>query len=426
MILALALVSVLLAALSAVLAAVNLLALRAPTVRGERGSPLREGEGQGEACDISEKPTHLTPTLSFQEREPVALGADPSGLPNATTTPDVSILIPARDEAAAIEGTVRAALASTGVAVEVLVGDDHSTDATAALVRALAATDPRVRLLAIPPLPEGWTGKNHACSVLAAAARGPHLLFVDADVTLAPEGAAALAVHAVATGSALVSAVPRQCMETLGERLTVPMIGFLLVGYLPIPMMRASLRPSLGAACGQLVLVDRAVYAATGGHGAIRGFLHDGVLLARTFRQAGHRTDLVAGHPLATCRMYRSWAEAWAGFSKNAHEGMATPRALPVWTALLFGGHILPALLLIGAGLGGVGPLAAGIAGAAMLLSLGARAAITRAMREPWSTIPLHPLTVAVALAIQWNVLLRRKTAGAAVWKGRSYPLNGA
>jgi hypothetical protein len=61
-----------------------------------------------------------------------------------------------------------------------------------------------------------------------------------------------------------------------------------------------------------------------------------------------------------------------------------------------------------------------------MLLSLGARAAITRAMREPWSTIPLHPLTVAVALAIQWNVLLRRKTAGAAVWKGRSYPLNGA
>jgi hypothetical protein len=215
-------------------------------------------------------------------------------------------------------------------------------------------------------------------------------------------------------------------METLGERLTVPMIGFLLVGYLPIPMMRASLRPSLGAACGQLVLVDRAVYAATGGHGAIRAFLHDGVLLARLFRRAGHRTDLVAGAALATCRMYRSWGEAWAGFSKNAHEGMATPRALPVWTTLLFGGHILPVVVLVLAGFGLAGPVAAGLAGLALLLSLGARTAITLAMREPWATIPLHPLAVAVALAIQWNVLLRRKTAGAAVWKGRSYPLNGA
>ena len=426
MIVALALVSVLLAALSAALAAVNLLALRTPTVRGQRGSPLLKGEGQGEVWDISENLPHLTPTLSFQEGEPVALGADPSGLPNATAIPDVSILIPARDEAATIEGTVRAALAGTGAALEVLVGDDHSTDATAALVRAIAAADPRVRLVAIPPLPEGWTGKNHACAVLAGQARAGHLLFIDADVTLAPGGAAALAAHAVATGAALVSAVPRQRMETLGERLTVPMIGFLLVGYLPIPMMRASLRPSLGAACGQLVLVDRAVYAETGGHGAIRAFLHDGVLLARGFRRAGHRTDLVAGASLATCRMYRSWGEAWAGFSKNAHEGMATPRALPVWTVLLFGGHILPVAILALFGLGLAGPMAAGLACLALLLSLGARAAITLAMREPWATIPLHPLTVAVALAIQWNVLLRRKSAGAAVWKGRSYPLNGA
>jgi len=406
-ILALALVSVLLAALPAVLAAVNLLALRTQTSHGHRGS------------------------LSFQARKPVVPHAAPVDPSNATAVPDVSILIPARDEAATIVGTVRAALATTGVTLEVLVGDDHSTDATASLVQAIAATDPRVRLVAVPALPEGWTGKNHACSVLAAAARGPHLLFIDADVTLAPGntlapgGAAALVAHAVASGSALVSAVPRQRMETLGERLTVPMIGFLLVGYLPIPMMRASLRPSLGAACGQLVLVDRAVYAETGGHAAIRAFLHDGVLLARLIRRAGYRTDLVAGAGLATCRMYRSWAESWAGFSKNAHEGMATPRALPVWTALLFGGHILPLVILTLFGFGLAGHGAAGLAGLALLLSLGARAAITLAMREPRVTIPLHPLTVAVALAIQWNVLLRRKTAGAAVWKGRSYPLNG-
>ncbi|WP_375410067.1 glycosyltransferase [uncultured Methylobacterium sp.] len=337
----------------------------------------------------------------------------------------VSILIPARDEAATIAGTVAAALRSTGIAVEVLVGDDHSTDATAAIVRDIAQSDPRLRLVPVPHLAEGWTGKNHACSVLAAQARGDRLLFIDADVALEPRAAAGLAAHAARTGAALVSGVPRQRMQSLGERLTVPMINFLLVGYLPVAMMRASLRPALGAACGQLVLVDRAVYAETGGHGAIRAKLHDGVFLPRLLRRAGHGTDLVSGHALATCRMYRSLPEAWAGFSKNAHEGMATPRALPVWTLLLLGGQVLPALLLLAA-LATSSGAAAFVAFAALLVSLSTRAAITLITREPAATILLHPLSVAVALAIQWNVLVRPKQAGAAVWKGRSYPVAGA
>lgn len=337
----------------------------------------------------------------------------------------VSILIPARNEAAVIADTVRAALASRGAAVEVLVGDDHSTDDTAAIVEGLAAADPRLRLVAIPPLPEGWTGKNHACARLAEAANGTHLLFVDADVTLAPAAAAALAAQARRTDSALVSGVPRQRMFSLGERLTVPMINFLLVGYLPMAMMRASLRPSLGAACGQLVLVSAEAYREIGGHGAVRTTLHDGVVLPRRFRQAGHRTDLVAGHELATCRMYRGFGEAWAGFSKNAREGMATPRGLPVWTLLLAGGHVLPWLLLLLALFGLGSGQATFLAFAAALVSLATRGAITLVTREPAGTILLHPLTVLVALAIQWNSLLRGKGAGTPMWKGRSYPIGG-
>ena len=345
--------------------------------------------------------------------------------PGAGLTGLVSILIPARNEAATIAGTVEAALASRGVPVEVIVGDDGSTDATAAIVGAIAARDPRLRLLPVPPLPEGWTGKNPACARRAAAARGAALLFIDADVTLAPDAAAGLAAHAARTGCALVSGVPRQVMGTLGERLTVPMIGFLLLGYLPMPLMRRLPQPSLGAACGQLVLFDAAAYRAVGGHGAIRARLHDGVFLPRVLRAAGHRTDLVAGHRLASCRMYRDFAQAWAGFSKNAHEGMATPRALPVWTVLLFVGHVLPWILLLAAAVVPITTAATVASGAAALVSLATRAAITRAAAEPMATIPLHPAATLVALAIQWNVLLRRERAGAAVWKGRSYPVGG-
>ncbi|UVF20074.1 glycosyltransferase [Microvirga terrae] len=327
----------------------------------------------------------------------------------------VSILIPARNEATNIEPALEAALGSMGVPVEILVMDDGSTDGTGDIVRAVMARDPRVRLLTAPPLAEGWTGKIHACHHLSEAAHGTHLLFVDADVRLGPHAAALLAGHAQATDAGLVSAVPRQIMVTLGELLTVPTINLLLLGYLPMGFMRLSRDPGLGAACGQLMLMERGAYRASGGHAAVRSRIHDGIQLARLFRRKGIMTDLMPGERLATCRMYAGLDEAWSGFAKNAHEGMATPVALPIWTVLLLGGHVLPFALL---------PFLPSlpIAGAA-LLSLVTRMLVTFATQEnPWS-IPLHPVTTFVGLAIQWSVLLRIGDACRAGWKGRLYPV---
>ncbi len=344
---------------------------------------------------------------------PAALGAmNLALLPRAAGTPPagalVSILIPARDEVANIAACLHHALAQQGVAVEVLVMDDASTDATPALVAALAATEPRLRLLAAPPLPPGWTGKVHACARLAEAARGTHLLFIDADVRLATDAAARLTGHAAAQNLAMVSGVPRQRIGSLGEALTVPAINLLLLGYLPGGGRASTSRASLAAACGQLVLAQAATYRGIGGHAAIRAVLHDGLALARTLRAAGHRTEVVDGAPLAECRMYGGFREAWPGFLKNAREGMATPLGLPVWTVLLAGAHLWPWFLL-----------PAPAAALALLLTLGLRTAITLRAREPAWTIALHPLTMAVALAIQWTALLHRRPAG---WKGRAYP----
>lgn len=329
-------------------------------------------------------------------RLPVARGVPPAGT-------RVSILIPARNEAENIGPCVAAALASTGCAVEVIVMDDGSTDATAAIV----AGYPAARLLRAPPLPPGWTGKVHACARLAEAATGTHFLFLDADVRLAPGAAAALA----ARGMAMASGVPRQRIGGLGEALTVPFINFLLLGYLPLGGRATTRWPALAAACGQLLLVERGAYEHAGGHAAIRGVLHDGIALARRFRRSGADTEIVDGAPLATCRMYRSLGEAWGGFLKNAREGMATPLGLPVWTLLLVGGHLWPWALL-----------PAPAAGAALLLGFVTRAAIAWRGREPWWTVPLHPLSVLVALALQWTALARFALGLPAGWKGRAYP----
>src|SRR5262249_42625775 len=97
--------------------------------------------------------------------------------------PRISVLIPARDEAANISGCLESLLRQDYPNCEILVLDDQSEDDTGAIVRALAKRDVhgRLRLLSGAPLPKGWLGKCHACAELAAAATGEYLLFTDAD-----------------------------------------------------------------------------------------------------------------------------------------------------------------------------------------------------------------------------------------------------
>lgn len=326
----------------------------------------------------------------------------------------LSVLIPARNEEANIARAVEAVLGSRGIDFEVVVLDDGSTDRTGEIVAAIARRDPRVRLETPPPLPPGWSGKQHACHVLAGKARHDLMLFVDADVRLAPDALARAAGFLLARpGTGLVSGFPRQETGTLAEALLVPMIHVLLLGYLPIRWMRRGRAPSLGAGCGQFILVRRPAYEAAGGHAAIRASLHDGLTLPRALRRAGWKTDLFDAAGLASCRMYHGAAETWAGFLKNATEGMATPVALPVWTLLLFGGHVLPWLLL---------PWAPGLALPAVAAGLAQRLLLARRLRQRRRELLLHPLGVLAMLALQWHALLRSGRGRPAQWRGRTYP----
>jgi hypothetical protein len=339
--------------------------------------------------------------------------------------PRVALLIPARDEEATIGAALAAARASEGVDLEVLVLDDGSRDGTAALVAADAARDPRVRLLRGAEPPPGWSGKAHACAALARAAGAPWLVFQDADVTLAPDALARLVEHLEATGADLVSGVPRQEVGSFGERLLVPLIPVVLLGYLPLWRMRASRDPAYAAACGQLVAVRRDAYERAGGHGAVRASLHDGLTLPRAFRTAGLVTDLADLTGLARCRMFRTTRATLAGLGRNATEGLAHPRVIGPATAALVGGQVLPfalALLLAAAPtLRVASPGALALTLTAAALSLGARAAVTRRSALPLADGLLHPLGVTLLVAVQWAALARAARGHGVRWRGRVY-----
>lgn len=331
----------------------------------------------------------------------------------------ISVLIPARNEERAIGTAVEAVLASQGVEFEVLVLDDNSEDATPDIVSAIASRDPRVRLLRGQPLPAGWCGKQYACSLLAQAARHPLLVFLDADVRLAPDGLARMAAFMEESRADLASGNPLQETGTLVEKLVISLIHFVLLGFLPLARMRRSRHPAYAAGCGQFFLARRSAYQAAGGHAAIQASLHDGITLPRAFRAAGFRTDLCDMTDVATCRMYRTAGDVWRGLAKNATEGLASPGMILPATTILLGGQVLPFLLL--AVVAWLPPLAVCLTLLAAVAAYYPRIAAAKRFRQTWQGAFLHPVGILIFVAIQWHAFIRGARRLPAGWKGREY-----
>jgi cellulose synthase/poly-beta-1,6-N-acetylglucosamine synthase-like glycosyltransferase len=354
------------------------------------------------ACVLAAGPLLLAVgNLRYYVAPPAAIGA-----------PAVSVLIPARNEEAAIGAACAAVLASEGVDLELIVLDDHSTDRTVEILAAIG--DPRLRVAGAPDLPPGWSGKQHACAHLATLARHELMVFVDADVRLSPDAVSRMAGFMQRNDVGLASGFPRQIVRTWSEVLLLPLIQFLLLGYLPMALMQRSVSPRFGAGCGQVFIARRAAYLRAGGHAAIRASLHDGIKLPRAFRAAGIPTGLFDATGIAACRMYTNVADLWEGLTKNATEGMATAKALPVWTVILGVGQVLPPVLLaIEPGV---------LSAAAVFASFGLRFLLAWRFHQPAVSALLHPIGVAALLVVQWAALIRTVRGVPATWRGRAYP----
>jgi glycosyltransferase involved in cell wall biosynthesis len=333
----------------------------------------------------------------------------------------VSVLIPARNEAANIGSAVDAALSSRDVEFEVIVLDDDSSDETANIVARKARSDGRVRLIRRRGPPPEHCGKPYACQELADQAGGEVLIFVDADVRMSNDAAAALTAELSNSDAALISGIPRQQTRSLSEKLVIPLMDFILYGYLPVSTMRRSANPAFGAACGQLIAVRRDAYEAAGGHASIAGHVHDGIALARRFRECGFRTDLIDASRIACCRMYSNWSELREGLSKNAHEGLGSPRGIFPWTAMLLGGHVMPYALL----LAWPPASARSLLLTAVALGLATRALLAFRFRQSWTGVFGHAAGVATLVYIQWYALYRRLLRRPVLWKGRQVPIAG-
>lgn len=337
--------------------------------------------------------------------------------------PAVSILIPARNEAAQIEATVRAACAQRVAAAEVVVLDDGSTDGTTEILARLEAELPSLRVVRGAALPPGWAGKAWACWQLASEyARGEWVLFVDSDVRLQPDAAARALAAAQVESADFVSGFPRQLTPTPGEALIVPLVYLVLLCYLPIAFVRRTAMPSLSAGCGQLMLVRRAAYLAADGHRAIRTTLHDGIKLARHMKATGHSIALFDGRDLAACRMYAGFGATWRGFSRNAYEALGSPAALAAMIAVNGTLFVLPFLALAAALVSGGLSATTGTWALAVAVVLALRTRLAARFGSPLWTVPATPVAVALMIALQLHSYSNHCTGRPVVWRARTYP----
>ncbi len=328
--------------------------------------------------------------------------------------PEVSVIIPARNEELSLGRCLRSLTAQGGVAVEILVVDDHSTDRT----RAIADSFAGVRVLAAPDLPPGWTGKNHAVWVGSREARGPWLLFTDADTVHLPGSLAAALAEAKQHGVALLSYSPEQEVRGFWERAVMPVIfGELASAYRPEEVSDPA--SPVAAANGQYMLISRVAYDAVGGHQAMANAVLEDVELARRVKHAGLGLRFRLGRGAVRARMYRSLSALREGWTKNLALLFPNAKLLAARRAAEF---VLMVDALVGLW------LAARVGNAATLwFAVGATLLLGNLLRRVRrahfgalsNTLALLGLPFFSYLLLR-SVLCYR--SGRVTWKGRTYP----
>ena len=260
-------------------------------------------------------------------------------------TGTVRVCVPARDEALNIGVCVGAVLTDPRV-TELVVLDDGSTDGTARAAISAAAGDSRFVVRAAGERPAGWLGKPWACASAADGATTDWLLFIDADVALAPGAVGAAVARAERDAVDLVSLFATWELVTFWERLCIPAFGWLIRSVVDLGAVNSGAR---AFANGQFLLVRRSAYDRLGGHGIVKHEILDDVRFAERARERGLAGRLWWAPWAFRVRLYRGLGEIVAGYRKNLHEGLGRRKLATIGAALsVFVTTALPVVGLVG------------------------------------------------------------------------------
>ncbi len=229
--------------------------------------------------------------------------------------PNVTIIVPAKDEGERIRQCLSSVLAQDYPQFDVLAVDDRSGDDTGRIMDEMAAADPRMKVLHIDELPVGWTGKNNALFRAASRADGQWLLFIDSDVILQPPALSTTLRIALARRYDLLSLILRQETRGIWESALMP-IASAAFGTAYLMGLSNSESNKCFFGNGQYMLFNRKTYDQIGGHEAVKSQFNEDMTLARLMKQAGLRPRVAWGTDYGSVRMYDSLPTIMRGWSR--------------------------------------------------------------------------------------------------------------
>ena len=331
--------------------------------------------------------------------------------PHALT--DVSVLIPARNEAACIQETLQA-VAGQGDLARIILVDDESQDGTGELARQLDLGNLQV-VNGKHPEP-GWSGKLWALSQGLDSVSTPYLLLLDADIKLAPGILPALKAKLEANGLDMVSIMATLSMSTWWERLLIPPFIYFFKMLYPFALAN-SRHPLVAAAAGGCILIRTGSLRGIGGFAALKGALIDDCTLARRVKDAGGRIWLGLSRDVAAARPYDSVGTIWNMVARTAFTQLR-------YSSLLLGlctlGLVLVYLVPV-AGMFAENPMARTCG----LLALSAMCAsylpVLRYYGRSWLWALSMPAVASLYLAMTWTSALRYYRGERSRWKNRTY-----
>jgi glycosyltransferase involved in cell wall biosynthesis len=230
--------------------------------------------------------------------------------------PRVSVIVPACNEAATIAPALATLLAQDYGRLEIIVVNDRSTDGTGEILREIQQRHPRLLVLDIDVLPDGWLGKPHALHRGADLAGGEILLFTDADIHMKPDTIARAVQRLEQAG------LDHLCLLFRNKARGWLLNDFILdagsgLFMLFKPWLAANPKSRRFMGVGAFNMIRRRAYEQVGGHGAIRAHPIDDLMLGKRVKDAGLRQECLSGYDFVTVSWYESTGAMIDGLMKN-------------------------------------------------------------------------------------------------------------
>ncbi|MGB3152727.1 MAG: glycosyltransferase [Maribacter sp.] len=324
--------------------------------------------------------------------------------------PSVSILIPARNEEDTI-GTLLEQLSGLEYPkLEIIVYNDYSDDKTESIVNHWATLQPTIKIINGEQLPKGWLGKNYACHQLAQAATGSILLFLDADVNIKKDLIIRSTSHFQKYGLHLLSIFPKQLFKSLGEKVSVPLMNWILLSLLPLSLIRKSNNEAFSAANGQFMMFKAATYKAIWPHENCKSSSVEDIVILRLFKQKNLASDTRLGDSDISCRMYNGLDAAITGFTKNIFQFFGNSKLITVSFGIII--TLAPFIIYFNMGVLWFTAYIAGILSIRLFVSLASQQSV---VQNILLTLPQHIIFLVIIIKGLINNKQRK-----ILWKGRN------